>query len=351
VVSETKASVTVNVGATSSLSSIFSAKDPASKTITKYQVYNTASGDNILVNGKAQAGASLSSPLTLTSLTNLALLAGSSATSDTVEIRAFNGTYWGDWQTLGVSVVVPPELPPVLEKQTASQSWTQGRSVSLSLGTTLFKDPQGQTLTYTATGAAGAALPSWLSFNAANDSFSGTVTGGPQSFSVCVTATDTAGLSTTDIFAVKVPAAAPTIAVKTPNQTAAEGSSVNVSLAAGTFVDPQGETLTFTATLTGGAPLASWLHFNASTLSFSGIAPTLASALHLVVTATDTSNLSVADNFTLSIAKAAAGIIGISDWQDSVPAANLSSGGGAARAQVISDVHDPVVMFVLPTHS
>jgi hypothetical protein len=72
----------------------------------------------------------------------------------------------------------------------------------------LFKDPQGQTLTYAASGANGASLPSWLAFNAATRDFTGTVPAGPESFLVSVTATDTAGLSTSETFAVNVAAAA-----------------------------------------------------------------------------------------------------------------------------------------------
>lgn len=351
VVTDIKSTASVTANGTLSLSSLFSVKDTGGKPITQYQVYNSVSGDSILLNGKVQSGVSSSAPLSATSLTTLGLLAGGSAATDTLEIRAFNGTYWGDWQSLGVNVTVPVPLPPVLESKTAAQNWKQGQAVSLSLGTSLFKDPQGQVLTYSAAGAAGTSLPSWLSFNAAKDSFSGTVPSGLASFSVTVTATDTAGLSSSETFAVNVAALAPTIAVKTPNQSVAAGSSVNLSLPTGTFVDPQGENLTFTATLAGGAPLPNSLQFNASSLSFSGTAPTTTAALHLVVTATDTSNLSVADAFTLTIAKAAGGIMGISDWHDTVPAVQLSGHGGALWAHVMADMHDPAVVFVAPTHS
>ncbi len=204
VVTDTTASVTLDVGHTLTLSSLFSATDPAGKPVTSYQVYNSAGSDTIMLSGKPQNGASSSTPVTASALSKLSLLAGATAATDTLEIRAFNGTYWGDWQTLTVNIVVPPPEPPVLVTKTANQAWHQGQTINLLLPSTLFKDPQGQALTYSASGANGAKLPSWLAFNAATRDFTGIVPAGPESFLVSVTATDTAGLSTSETFAVNV---------------------------------------------------------------------------------------------------------------------------------------------------
>jgi len=208
VISDTTASVTLDVGGTLSLSSVFAAKDPAGKAITSYQVYNSVGSDTIMLGGEAVNGASSSAPVTAASLSKLSLLAGASAVTDTLEIRAFNGTYWGDWQTLVVNVVVPTPEPPVLGTKTANQALHQGEKVNLLLPATLFKDPQGQALTYAASGANGTSLPSWLAFNAATRDFTGTVPAGTESFLVSVTATDTAGLSASETFSVNVAATA-----------------------------------------------------------------------------------------------------------------------------------------------
>src|SRR6185437_12774239 len=57
---------------------------------------------------------------------------------------------------------------PVLAAQTASQNAVVGSAFSLVLPAGTFTDvDSGDTLTYTATAAGGAALPQWLSFNAA----------------------------------------------------------------------------------------------------------------------------------------------------------------------------------------
>ncbi|WP_245474523.1 N,N-dimethylformamidase beta subunit family domain-containing protein, partial [Bradyrhizobium sp. Leo121] len=65
------------------------------------------------------------------------------------------------------------ETPPVLVTQTANQNAVVGSAFSLTLAGT-FNDPDGGALTYSATGLNGAALPSWLTFNAATQTFSGT---------------------------------------------------------------------------------------------------------------------------------------------------------------------------------
>ena len=64
---------------------------------------------------------------------------------------------------------------PVLAAQTASQNAIVGSAFSLPLPAGTFTDVDaGDTLTYTATAADGSPLPTWLTFNAATRTFSGT---------------------------------------------------------------------------------------------------------------------------------------------------------------------------------
>ena len=137
---------------------------------------------------------------------------------------------------------------------------------------------------------------------------------GTESFPVVVTATDTGGLSASETFTVTVPAAAPVLTDKTAAQSWAEGSTVSLALPQDAFTDPQGQALTYKATLSSGAALPSWLSFSASTLSFSGTAPATAQSLQLKITATDTSMLSGSETITVTIAKAAAGGMLSGDW-------------------------------------
>lgn len=296
-------SETLRFLASLSLGSLFSATDPASKTITEWQVYDTATSDVLVLGGVDYSDHSASGALTASTLAAISLLAGSTATTDTLEVRAYNGSYWGDWDSLNVTIAasapVTPE-PPVLETQTPNQTWIGGKSITLALPSTTFEDPQSETLTYAAVLSSGAALPSWLDFNATTDTFSGTAPLTAQTLTIKVTATDTSDLSVSDTFSATV-IGAPEVTDQTPKQNWTEGKAVSLTLAANTFTDPQGEALTYAANQENGQALPSWLTFSATTDSFGGTAPATAQTLDLEVTATDTSGLSVSDTFVATI--------------------------------------------------
>jgi hypothetical protein len=92
----------------------------------------------------------------------------------------------------------------------------------------------------------------------------------------------------------------PTVTDQTATQTWRLGQTVNFSLPANTFNDPQAETMVYTATLANGVALPSWLHFNGSTDTFSGTVPNTATGLTIEVTATDTSGLLASETFAVS---------------------------------------------------
>ena len=292
--------------ASQSLGSLFSATDPASMAITSWQVYDMATGDDLVLNGVDYSDHSASDALTAASLAAISLLAGSAPTTDTLEVRAFNGSYWGDWTSLSVAITAATVAlsPPVLESQTSSQTWIGGQAVSLVLPVGTFKDPQGESLGYTATLSNGQALPNWLTFNAATDTFTGTAPLTAETLGITVTATDSSGLSIADTFSTTV-IGPPALTVQTANQTWTAGANFSLALAANAFTDPQGEQLTYSATLSNGQALPSWLIFNAATDSFSGTAPATAQTANIVVAATDSSGLSASDSFAVTIAAAA----------------------------------------------
>ena len=84
-------------------------------------------------------------------------------------------------------------------------------------------------------------------------------------------------------------------------QTWRQGQAVSFTLAANSFTDPHGETLTYKAMLANGSALPSWLTFSASTKTFTGTAPNTANALSIQVTATDTGGLSTSETFSAVI--------------------------------------------------
>jgi hypothetical protein len=103
------ADAALTTGSTVSLATLFAATDPGHKTITAYQVYDGGGTDRLLLNGKPAASATL----TAAALAQLSLSAGPTPTTDTLEIRASNGTYWGDWQSLAIDIVTAPPKHPI----------------------------------------------------------------------------------------------------------------------------------------------------------------------------------------------------------------------------------------------
>jgi len=189
---------------------------------------------------------------------------------------------------------------PVLAKATAAQQITPGHSFSFALPAGTFTDPQGETLSYTAKLASGAALPSWLSFNAQTQTFSGNAPSANTSLSLVVSASNQAGLSTSETFTLNDGYAAPTLHTQTANQTINAGKAFSIALPSTTFVDPQGLALTYKAALSGGQALPSWLTFNAQTETFSGTAPTTAGTFGITLTATDSAGLSASETFSIN---------------------------------------------------
>lgn len=189
---------------------------------------------------------------------------------------------------------------PVLAIQTQAQSWTQGQTYTLTLPAGTFTDPGGEALTYSA--GISAIGTSWLSFNAPTRTFSGTVPAGQTNFSITVTATDTSDLSASESFEVYVatPATNPQLTKQTATQNWIAGQSESFTLPSGTFTDPRGEALSYSAT--APTAVASWLQFITTTQTFTGTVPAGQTDFALTVTATDTSGLSVSDTFEVDVA-------------------------------------------------
>lgn len=96
---------------------------------------------------------------------------------------------------------------------------------------------------------------------------------------------------------------APTVANPIADQTVPEGAPINLTIPANTFSDQDaGDILTYSASLADGTALPSWLSFDATTRTFTGMPDDAqVGSFNLRVTATDTGNLSVSDIFTLTV--------------------------------------------------
>ena len=197
---------------------------------------------------------------------------------------------------------------PVASAAIAGQSASEDAGFSFTVPQASFTDVDvGDTLTLSASLADGSPLPSWLSFDPASSTFSGTpLNGDVGSLSLRVTATDTSGATASQDFTVSVantndgPVASAAIAGQSASEDA--GFSFTVPQASFTDVDV-GDTLTLSASLADGSPLPSWLSFDPATSTFSGTPLNGdVGSLSLRVTATDTSGATASQDFTVSVA-------------------------------------------------
>jgi hypothetical protein len=86
-----------------------------------------------------------------------------------------------------------------------------------------------------------------------------------------------------------------------PNQSDSVGKLFNYTFPDSTFIDDDGNnTLRYSAKLSSGNTLPLWLTFDSLTRNFSGT-PTSAASYSIMVTATDTANISTSCTFTLDI--------------------------------------------------
>ncbi|MDQ3287380.1 MAG: putative Ig domain-containing protein, partial [Pseudomonadota bacterium] len=195
--------------------------------------------------------------------------------------------------------------PPVVSSPIPAQTAVVGVAWSYHVPAGTVTDPEGRELTYSASLADGSALPTWLHFDPVTRSFQGTAPGDAQ-LSLRLTATDPDGLSVSTGFTLTASANhPPVVSGAIPSQTAVVGSAWSYQVPAGTFTDPEGLGLTYSATLTDGSALPSWLQIGAGGL-FTGT-PSATGVLGVRVSATDSDGASVSLDFTLTVEAAQVG--------------------------------------------
>ena len=259
---------------------------------------------------------------TTDTLTIYQYLANNGVTPYSVEqIMFYDGTIW-DLDM--VKTKLPGNQSPQVSSPLLDQVAIEGDAFSFTVPGTTFSDPDaGDVLAYSATLADGTALPTWLNFNAATRTFSGTPGNADLgSLNITVTATDTGGLSVSDNFAVTVANSndAPVVSIALADQSANQDTAFSFTVPVSTFSDPDaGDVLAYSATLADGTALPTWLNFNAATRTFSGTPGNAdLGSLSITVTATDTGGLTVSDNFVVTIASTSYTVINGSNGIDTL---------------------------------
>ncbi|QKZ14731.1 putative Ig domain-containing protein [Spirosoma sp. KUDC1026] len=208
-----------------------------------------------------------------------------------------NGACTSPTTVVSVTVVAPtPNQAPVVANRIPDQTGTVGVAYAYTIPAGTFTDPEGQSLTL-----AVGNLPAGLSFDPATNVISGTPTTAQNNL-VTVTATDPGGATTSTTFNFTInPAAnqAPVVANRIPDQTGTVGVAYAYTIPAGTFTDPEGQSLTLAV---GNLPAG--LSFNPTTNVISGT-PTTAQNNLVTVTATDPQGATTSTTFNFTINPAA----------------------------------------------
>jgi Ca2+-binding RTX toxin-like protein len=216
-----------------------------------------------------------------------------------------DAAYYAEYGTLFGTAESPNQAPTAahIDDVTVKQGATDF-SFALPAGT--FTDPEGATLQLSATTSNGDPLPSWLQFDAAHGTFSGTPTNGDVgAFDVKVLATDPGGLSASQTFHLTVENVndAPTATDGALHFDFDQDQAVGYRVAPDNFNDiDAGDSLTYSATLADGSPLPSWLQFDATNLILAGKpANGDVGDLSVIVTATDQGGLSASKAIDITV--------------------------------------------------
>jgi Ca2+-binding RTX toxin-like protein len=211
-------------------------------------------------------------------------------------------------KTMKVTVLNTYDAPRLSTTAIADRSVVENQNVSISTSGAFSEVDPGESLTYSATLLNGAALPPWLSINAATGVLSGIPrTADIGAASIKVVASDRFGASIADTFDLNVILSpsnhVPVITTPVSDQIYRAEQTFNFQLPADTFLDVDpGDSLTYSATLANGQILPSWIQFNATTGIFSGTVP--ADQLvptQITVTARDTQGATASDTFSIAV--------------------------------------------------
>lgn len=166
----------------------------------------------------------------------------------------------------------------------------------------IFTGANQSVLIYSAQQSSGASLPSWLSFNNITRQFSGHANVTVKSrYELGITATNSDSAQASANFSL-IAEYFPEVQQSIIPPLANIESAFSFIVPANSFIDRDGDPLTYAAQRKNGGSLPNWLTFNPQSLSFSGVPlETDESVLPLQITATDPAGASVAQNVSIQI--------------------------------------------------
>ena len=207
---------------------------------------------------------------------------------------------------------------PTVASALPDVEWTAAGALDVALPAGTFADVDGDSLTITARLANGNALPGWLSFDGAR--FTGTPPAGfTGPIDIEVFANDGL-LAVSDIFSLSVAVGtggndAPVVLNPIADVLAIRGDSVDITIPANAFGDPDGDVLTYTAAMADGSALPAWLTFSGGHVI--GTVPGGALGDYAILITASDGSLSASDVFTLSVGMLPTGPeLSPSDWDD-----------------------------------
>ncbi len=229
-------------------------------------MFNDVDGDTLILSATLVGGGALPGWLTFTPGTSIFSGTPSSHGTYQIELTADDGI---GGQVTDTFDLIIPNTPPVIANPFPDQDVALNTPFSFNLPENTFFEADGDSLTYTAILQDGRSLPGWLSFMPGTLTFSGTPAV-REGYVIAVNADDGLGGNATLLFSLRVANQAPTVINTIPPQSAPIGTFFQFTFAANTFNDDDGDLLTYTAMLSGGGSLPTWLTLTSSTRLFSG---------------------------------------------------------------------------------
>ncbi|UCV05668.1 beta strand repeat-containing protein [Dechloromonas denitrificans] len=220
------------------------------------------------------------------------------------QIEFANGVVWDQAMIQTVVDRANNNHSPTVNSYLPTLQARAGTTFSYTVPASTITDPDvWDSITYSIKMPDGSAVPAWLQFDSATGIMSGMPTSGDVGTLLFILwGTDNYNYSAGEYvnMTIGAPNRTPTLATALADQAAAQGGTFSYTVPTSAFTDPDGDSLSYTATLSDGSALPSWLTFNAATRSFGG-SPSALGTVSVKVTAKDAGNLSASDIFDITV--------------------------------------------------